>query len=335
MVYDGSSGAHVANLAGHSDYSFAAAWHPDGNVIATGNQVRCWGRCGLHFPRPLPYYECPPRSPKAAACAPLRLSFCTPPCRTCGCNFAPQSEHRAHDDLRLLMPTPSPRPAPPRPGPQNKQKHTNAQDMTTRLWDLRMPSRSFALLKAHIGAIRALRFSPCGRFLAAAEPADYITIYDAAAGCAGRARGRRMSFCFSEFLVSSFTSLSGRMKGPAGLGGQPGKRLESGATPRRSGLFSCCFEGGAPFASVRCPPAPARPRSLPTPPCALLLPAAQVLGAAVDRRVWRAGWNQLQPRRRAPLRRRLRRPLLQPAAVRPAPRALAAAGRLALKIVLS
>lgn len=32
------------------------------------------------------------------------------------------------------------------------------QDMTTRLWDLRYPASSFALLKAHIGAIRALRF---------------------------------------------------------------------------------------------------------------------------------------------------------------------------------
>lgn len=32
------------------------------------------------------------------------------------------------------------------------------QDMTTRLWDLRYPATSFAVLKAHIGAIRALRF---------------------------------------------------------------------------------------------------------------------------------------------------------------------------------
>ncbi len=36
--------------------------------------------------------------------------------------------------------------------------HSLLQDMTTRLWDLRYPSTSFALLKAHIGAIRALRF---------------------------------------------------------------------------------------------------------------------------------------------------------------------------------
>ncbi|PRW20425.1 putative WD repeat-containing -like [Chlorella sorokiniana] len=92
-VYEAASGRQVAQLKGHLDYSFAAAWHPDGNVVATGNQ-----------------------------------------------------------------------------------------DMTTRLWDLRYPATSFALLKAHIGAVRALRFSPDGRFLAAAEPADYVTLYDAAAG---------------------------------------------------------------------------------------------------------------------------------------------------------
>lgn len=113
------------------------------------------------------------------------------------------------------------------------------QDMTARLWDLRYPAASFALLKAHIGAVRSLRFrywgprglllptpparpcsascllrckmaaisctcsssclhpcarvtlhgppgcgpcSPDGRFLAVAEPADYVTIYDAAEG---------------------------------------------------------------------------------------------------------------------------------------------------------
>ncbi|KAL4459152.1 hypothetical protein ABPG75_014017 [Micractinium tetrahymenae] len=92
-VYEAASGREVAQLKGHLDYSFAAAWHPDGYVVATGNQ-----------------------------------------------------------------------------------------DMTTRLWDLRYPAASFALLKAHIGAIRSLRFSPDGRFLAAAEPADYVTLYDAAQG---------------------------------------------------------------------------------------------------------------------------------------------------------
>lgn len=34
----------VASLKGHFDYSFAVAWHPDGNCFATGNQV-----CGYHL----------------------------------------------------------------------------------------------------------------------------------------------------------------------------------------------------------------------------------------------------------------------------------------------
>lgn len=45
------------------------------------------------------------------------------------------------------LPTVRPAPSPPCP-----------QDMTTRLWDLRYPAASFALLKAHIGAVRSLRF---------------------------------------------------------------------------------------------------------------------------------------------------------------------------------
>ena len=31
--------SQVARLEGHFDYSFACAWHPDGNLVATGNQV--------------------------------------------------------------------------------------------------------------------------------------------------------------------------------------------------------------------------------------------------------------------------------------------------------
>lgn len=38
LLLDSSSGQHIAELEGHQDYSFAAAWHPDGVYIATGNQ---------------------------------------------------------------------------------------------------------------------------------------------------------------------------------------------------------------------------------------------------------------------------------------------------------
>ena len=39
QLTDLKSGKPVAALKGHLDYSFAAAWHPEGNLLATGNQV--------------------------------------------------------------------------------------------------------------------------------------------------------------------------------------------------------------------------------------------------------------------------------------------------------
>ncbi|KAM3314278.1 hypothetical protein ACQJBY_033240 [Aegilops geniculata] len=95
LIADSGSGKEIASLRGHADYSFASAWHPDGRVLATGNQ-----------------------------------------------------------------------------------------DRTCRLWDVRNPSEAFAVLEGRIGAVRGLRFSPDGRFLAAAEPADFVCVYDAAAGYA-------------------------------------------------------------------------------------------------------------------------------------------------------
>jgi hypothetical protein len=93
MLMDPTSGSTVAKLRGHYDFSFAAAWHPDGNVVATGNQ-----------------------------------------------------------------------------------------DLTTRVYDVRLLSRPLHVLRAHIGAVRSLRFSPNGRSLMVAEPADYVTLYDVASG---------------------------------------------------------------------------------------------------------------------------------------------------------
>ncbi|CAL4939699.1 unnamed protein product [Urochloa decumbens] len=67
---------------------------------------------------------------------------------------------------------------------------TGNQDATCRLWDVRNLSESLAVLPGRIGAVRGLRFSPDGRFLAAAEAADFVHVYDynAAAG-AGHAAG--------------------------------------------------------------------------------------------------------------------------------------------------
>ena len=39
LVLDTATGDRVAQLKGHLDYSFAAAWHPGGVYLATANQV--------------------------------------------------------------------------------------------------------------------------------------------------------------------------------------------------------------------------------------------------------------------------------------------------------
>lgn len=79
----------IGTLKGHLDYSFASAWHPDGRILATGNQ-----------------------------------------------------------------------------------------DTTCRLWDVRNLSKSLTLLKGRMGAIRSIKFTSDGRFMAMAEPADFVHIYD-------------------------------------------------------------------------------------------------------------------------------------------------------------
>lgn len=83
----------IESLKGHLDYSFASAWHPDGRILATGNQ-----------------------------------------------------------------------------------------DTTCRLWDIRNLSKSLDVLKGRMGAIRGLKFSSDGRFMAMAEPADFVHIFDTQSG---------------------------------------------------------------------------------------------------------------------------------------------------------
>ncbi|XXG61261.1 hypothetical protein AAC387_Pa04g2965 [Persea americana] len=89
LIADAISGKGIETLKGHLDYSFASAWHPDGRILATGNQ-----------------------------------------------------------------------------------------DTTCRLWDVRNLSKSLAVLKGRMGAIRSIKFTSDGRFMAMAEPADFVHIYD-------------------------------------------------------------------------------------------------------------------------------------------------------------
>lgn len=93
LVADPQTGKVVGTLNGHLDYSFSSAWHPNGQILATGNQ-----------------------------------------------------------------------------------------DMTCRLWDVRNTSHSLEVLKGRIGAIRVLKFTSDGQFLAMAEPADFVHIFDTKSG---------------------------------------------------------------------------------------------------------------------------------------------------------
>ncbi|XP_051118061.1 uncharacterized WD repeat-containing protein C2A9.03-like isoform X3 [Andrographis paniculata] len=62
--------------------------------------------------------------------------------------------------------------------PDSRILATGNQDTTCRLWDIRNLSESVTILKGRMGAIRAIRFTSDGRFLAMAEPADFIHIFN-------------------------------------------------------------------------------------------------------------------------------------------------------------
>ncbi|KAG9145173.1 hypothetical protein Leryth_008960 [Lithospermum erythrorhizon] len=55
---------------------------------------------------------------------------------------------------------------------------TGNQDKTCRVWDSRNLSKSVAVLKGNMGAIRSIRFTSDGQFMAMAEPADFVHVYD-------------------------------------------------------------------------------------------------------------------------------------------------------------
>ncbi|KAK1270387.1 hypothetical protein QJS04_geneDACA004359 [Acorus gramineus] len=55
---------------------------------------------------------------------------------------------------------------------------TGNQDKTCRVWDVRNLSSSIAVLKNNMGAARSIRYSSDGRFMAVAEPADFVHIYN-------------------------------------------------------------------------------------------------------------------------------------------------------------
>ncbi|KAK7829297.1 putative wd repeat-containing protein c2a9.03 [Quercus suber] len=59
---------------------------------------------------------------------------------------------------------------------------TGNQDKTCRVWDVRNLSKSVAVLKGNLGAIRSIRYTSDGQYMAMAEPADFVHVYDAKNG---------------------------------------------------------------------------------------------------------------------------------------------------------
>ncbi|KAB1203699.1 putative WD repeat-containing protein C2A9.03 [Morella rubra] len=55
---------------------------------------------------------------------------------------------------------------------------TGNQDKTCRVWDVRNLSESVAVLKGNLGAIRSIRYTSDGQYMAMAEPADFVHVYD-------------------------------------------------------------------------------------------------------------------------------------------------------------
>lgn len=59
---------------------------------------------------------------------------------------------------------------------------TGNQDRTCRVWDVRNLSKAVTVLGGNLGAIRSIRFTEDGRFMAMAEPADFVHIFDTGSG---------------------------------------------------------------------------------------------------------------------------------------------------------
>ncbi|XP_006660248.1 uncharacterized WD repeat-containing protein C2A9.03 isoform X1 [Oryza brachyantha] len=66
--------------------------------------------------------------------------------------------------------------------PDGRTLATGNQDKTCRIWDTRNLSESVAVLGGNMGAIRSIRYTSDGQFLAMAEPADFVHIFDAGSG---------------------------------------------------------------------------------------------------------------------------------------------------------
>ncbi|KAJ3287584.1 hypothetical protein HDU79_005569 [Rhizoclosmatium sp. JEL0117] len=89
---------------------------------------------------------------------------------------------------------------------------TGNQDLTTRVYDIRNPKQSLVVLPTIVGAVRSLRFSDDGAFLAAAEPSDFVHIYD----FQGTSSQIKASSFYTDSLVDTITNRDSSAYGPLG-----------------------------------------------------------------------------------------------------------------------
>ncbi|XP_066330904.1 uncharacterized WD repeat-containing protein C2A9.03-like isoform X1 [Miscanthus floridulus] len=85
--------------------------------------------------------------------------------------------------------------------PDGRTFATGNQDKTCRVWDIRNLSKSVAVLGGNIGAIRSIRYTSDGKFMAMTEPADFIHIFDVESGYS---RKQELDF-FGEIAGISFS----------------------------------------------------------------------------------------------------------------------------------
>eukprot|EP00983_Pelagomonas_calceolata_P016349 516691-Pelagomonas_calceolata.AAC.5 len=132
------TGARVSTLAAHADFSFAAAWHPSGQLLATGVPA-CLGKKGRAHQRRHTKRR-GPRLPKEAIKIPPHA-----------CGMSGSHPHLLQGWLETW-------------GPSARCASPQGRKWTA----------------AAVVLILVIPFPADGKYLAAAEPADFVHIYDVA-----------------------------------------------------------------------------------------------------------------------------------------------------------